>query len=96
MIGIVLLTLFVLLGPLALLFGVDSRINDERDTRSWWPGAASSAVAPSPPPPTDAAPPTRGRRAGQSAWAVPESSPRLARLGASTMVRVAGKNRGDW
>jgi len=29
------LTLFVLLGPFALVFGVDSRINDERDTRTW-------------------------------------------------------------
>jgi len=73
MIGIVLLTLFVLLGPLALLFGVDSRINDERDTRSWWPGATSSAATPSPAPPTDAAPPTRGRRAEAIAWAAPES-----------------------
>ncbi len=71
MTGIVLLTLFVLLGPLALVFGVDSRINDERDTRSWWPGAASSALAPAPP--TDAPPPTRGRRAEAIAWAAPES-----------------------
>lgn len=73
MVGIVLLIFFVLLGPLALLFGVDSRINDERDTRTWWPGGASSAIAPSPLPPADAARPTRGRRAEAIAWAAPES-----------------------
>ncbi len=93
MIGIVLLTLFVLLGPLALLFGVDSRINDERDTRNWWPGAASSAVAPSPPPPIDAARPTRGRRVAGTAWAVPESSLCLARLGTVRITSMEGKTR---
>ncbi len=70
MVGIVLLIFFVLLGPLALLFGVDSRINDERDTRTWWPGGASSAIVPSPLPPADAARPTRGRRAGRPVFAV--------------------------
>lgn len=82
MTGIVLLTLFVLLGPLALLFGVDSRVNDERDTRMWWPGAAPSV--PSPLPPADATRPTRGRPVGQTVWAVTESSRKrteMAQLG---------------
>jgi len=95
MTGIVLLTLFVLLGPLALLFGVDSRINDERDTRTWWPGAASSAIAPSPPP-TDAAPPTRGRRVERSMFARAESSVCLAGMGASSTTSTAGNTRQEW
>jgi hypothetical protein len=28
----------ILLAVLSLLFGVDSRITDERDHRTWWPG----------------------------------------------------------
>jgi hypothetical protein len=34
------IVLFVLLiaGPLALLYGPDSRRYDERDRRTWWPG----------------------------------------------------------
>ncbi len=94
MIGIVLLTLFVLLGPLALLFGVDSRIKDERDMRSWWPGAAPSG--PSPLPPTDAAPPTRGRRVAGNAFAAPESGLCLAELGTSITTSTAGKTRQAW
>jgi hypothetical protein len=31
----------ILLGPLAIFFGVDSRSLDERDHRTWWPGARS-------------------------------------------------------
>jgi hypothetical protein len=27
----------VLIGPLSLLFGVDSRIWDDKDRRGWWP-----------------------------------------------------------
>ena len=42
MIGVMLLLFFVLLGPLALLFGVDSRECDERDQRGWWPGTPGS------------------------------------------------------
>jgi hypothetical protein len=38
MIGVLLFLFFVLLGPLAFLFGVDSRDWDERDQRGWWPG----------------------------------------------------------
>lgn len=40
MTGIVLLLFFLLIGPLALLFGVDSRYWDER---GWWPGAPGRA-----------------------------------------------------
>jgi hypothetical protein len=36
--GFLLLAFFLLLGPLALLFGADSRSWDERDRRGWWPG----------------------------------------------------------
>jgi hypothetical protein len=36
--ALALLTSLVLLGVFSLLFGVDSRITDERDHRSWWPG----------------------------------------------------------
>jgi hypothetical protein len=35
---LLLLAFLFLLGPLALLFGEDSRSMDERDTRTWWPG----------------------------------------------------------
>ena len=31
----------VLVGPLALLAGVDSRVNDTRDTRGWFPSSPS-------------------------------------------------------
>ena len=33
--GIAILLFLILLGPLAMLFGVDSRTSDER---GWWPG----------------------------------------------------------
>jgi len=94
MIGIVLLTLFVLLGPLALLFGVDSRVKDERDTRSWWPGAAP--CGPPPLPPRDAARPTRGRRVAGPAFASPDSGLCLAELGTSCTTSTAGKTRQAW
>lgn len=41
MIGAMILLAFLLLGPLALLFGADSRVWDER---GWWPGAARSSL----------------------------------------------------
>jgi hypothetical protein len=31
--------LLLAVGPLAALFGTDSRGLDERDRRGWWPGA---------------------------------------------------------
>ena len=38
--GSLLIILVVLLvGPLSLVYGADSRRYDERDRRSWWPGA---------------------------------------------------------
>lgn len=39
MTGLILLAFFILLGPLALLFGVDSRVDDER---GWWAGAPAA------------------------------------------------------
>lgn len=37
--GVALVIVFlVAIGPLALLYGVDSRVLDDRDRRSWWPG----------------------------------------------------------
>jgi hypothetical protein len=40
MTGFILVLAFVLLiGPLAVLYGADSRIPDDRDRRGWWPGA---------------------------------------------------------
>jgi hypothetical protein len=35
------LAFIVAIGPLAMLFGVDSRTRDERDQRGWWPGTRS-------------------------------------------------------
>ena len=32
------LALLLLIGPLAVLYGADSRIWDTRDRRRWWPG----------------------------------------------------------
>ena len=49
MTGIVLLALFLSIGPVALRFGVDSRECDERVLRPWWPGSGMSTVAISPP-----------------------------------------------
>jgi hypothetical protein len=34
----IVLLLLVIAGPLALLYGSDSRRYDERDRRTWWPG----------------------------------------------------------
>jgi hypothetical protein len=37
--GVALFVLFlVLIGPVSILYGADSRITDVRDRRSWWPG----------------------------------------------------------
>jgi hypothetical protein len=35
--GILVIGFIVLVGPLALLFGVDSRIRDDKSGRGWWP-----------------------------------------------------------
>lgn len=37
--ALVILLLLVLIGPLAVLFGADSRIVEDRERRGWWPGA---------------------------------------------------------
>jgi len=34
---LVILALIVAIGPLAVLYGADSRIVDTRDRRRWWP-----------------------------------------------------------
>ena len=36
---IVVILFILLIGPLALLHGVDSRVYREDDRRTWWPGA---------------------------------------------------------
>jgi len=36
--GILVISFIVLVGPLAVWFGVDSRVLDEKDRRGWWPG----------------------------------------------------------
>jgi hypothetical protein len=37
--GSIIVIAFVLaIGPLALVYGADSRSWDDRDRRSWWPG----------------------------------------------------------
>ena len=41
--GLVILLSFLLIGPLAMLFGADSRSWDER---GWWPGSARSLDEP--------------------------------------------------
>lgn len=38
---ILVLTFLVLIGPLSLLYGVDSRVYEERP-RPWWPGTPRS------------------------------------------------------
>jgi hypothetical protein len=40
--GFILLALFILVGPLALLFGADSRVDD---ARGWWPGTPRMAAS---------------------------------------------------
>ena len=40
MTGILILTFMVLIGPLSTLYGVDSRVYEERP-RGWWPAARS-------------------------------------------------------
>jgi hypothetical protein len=35
--GILVISFIVLVGPLAVLFGTDSRIWDKKDRRGWWP-----------------------------------------------------------
>ena len=39
MAAIAILAFVLLIGPLAVLYGADSRPNDPRDRRGWWPGA---------------------------------------------------------
>jgi hypothetical protein len=39
MAGIAILVFVLLIGPLAVLYGADSRPRDPRDRRGWWPGA---------------------------------------------------------
>jgi hypothetical protein len=40
---LVLVIAFLLaIGPLALLYGIDSRTWDDRDDRGWWPGVRRS------------------------------------------------------
>ncbi len=34
---LVIIAFILLIGPLAVAFGADSRITDTRDRRSWWP-----------------------------------------------------------
>jgi hypothetical protein len=34
---LVFLALLLLIGPLAVLYGADSRVTDTRDRRRWWP-----------------------------------------------------------
>jgi hypothetical protein len=34
----IVLTIALLIGPLAVLYGADSRPHDERYRRTWWPG----------------------------------------------------------
>jgi hypothetical protein len=36
---VIALLFIVLIGPLALLYGADSRVYREDDRRGWWPGA---------------------------------------------------------
>jgi hypothetical protein len=36
--AIFVISFIVLVGPLAFVFGADSRVWDERDRRGWWPG----------------------------------------------------------
>jgi hypothetical protein len=37
--GILVLVFLLVIGPLALLYGVDSRPIEDRERRGWWPGA---------------------------------------------------------
>jgi hypothetical protein len=36
--SVLVLALLLLAGPLAVLYGADSRRLDDRDRRGWWPG----------------------------------------------------------
>jgi hypothetical protein len=45
MVSIIFVLSLLLLGPLALLFGADSRDRNERDERGWWPGSPRSVVS---------------------------------------------------
>ncbi len=38
----ILLAFLILIGPLAVLYGVDSHRYDENDRRGWWAGAPRS------------------------------------------------------
>jgi hypothetical protein len=35
--AILIISFIVLVGPLAVLFGADSRVWDDKDQRGWWP-----------------------------------------------------------
>ena len=37
--SILFLAFLLLIGPLAVLYGADSRPHDERDRRTWWPAS---------------------------------------------------------
>jgi hypothetical protein len=37
--AIAILAFVLIIGPLAVLYGADSRPTDTRDRRGWWPGA---------------------------------------------------------
>jgi hypothetical protein len=37
--AILVLAFLLLIGPLAVLYGVDSRPVEDRERRGWWPGA---------------------------------------------------------
>ena len=37
--SLLIMAVVLLVGPLSLLYGADSRRFDERDRRSWWPGS---------------------------------------------------------
>ncbi|MGH2448193.1 MAG: hypothetical protein ACRDFS_06270 [Chloroflexota bacterium] len=43
MVALVIVALFVLVGPLAILFGADSRVSDLDDRRSWIPARRVAA-----------------------------------------------------
>ncbi len=36
---LLIIAFILLVGPLAVAFGADSRVIDTRDRRRWWPGA---------------------------------------------------------
>lgn len=83
--GLILLAFFLLLGPLAILFGADSRSRDERDQRGWWPFGERRDQAMSSffPPAVLKAPPAR----------LPEMA---KRSGTNRAGREAGRDHAAW